>query len=106
MKALLLTAAAAALIVSSSGCCMPAGSSISAALIQGHAAPGAWVDNSVKPLKRGVAESKGILLYATGDSSISAAMKDGGIRKVHHIDYEVENILCIVCKQRTIVWGE
>ena len=56
--------------------------------------------------KCGKATSKGIVLYTSGDSSIKAAMDNGGITKVHHIDYEVFNILNVFSKATTIVWGE
>jgi hypothetical protein len=57
--------------------------------------------------KMGVAESKSILsLIATGDSSIGAAMRNGNITKVSHVDWEVENILGIIGTYRTIVYGE
>lgn len=65
-----------------------------------------FVDNSVKPLKKGEATSTGIILVSDGDASISAAMKNGGITKVHHIDYKTRNILGIVGSTTTIVWGE
>ena len=42
----------------------------------------------------------------SGDSSIKAAMDNGGITKVHHIDYEVFNILNLFSKATTIVYGE
>jgi hypothetical protein len=57
--------------------------------------------------KKGIAESKSYLsLIATGDSSIHAAMENGGIKKVSHIDWEVENILGLMGTYRTIVYGE
>ncbi|MBC8371836.1 MAG: hypothetical protein H8E25_17675 [Planctomycetes bacterium] len=45
-------------------------------------------------------------LFAFGDSSIMAAAANGGIRKIHHVDYEVFNFLGIIACQKTIVYGE
>ena len=33
-------------------------------------------------------------------------MENGGIKKIHHVDYKVKNILGIVGSTTTIVWGE
>lgn len=67
---------------------------------------GQIVDNSVKPIKSGKAVATGLILLTQGDASIDAAMKDGGITKVHHVDYEYNYILGIIGSKTTIVWGE
>lgn len=64
------------------------------------------VDNSVRPVKHGRSQSKGVILFHTGDASIGAAMRDGGITKVHHVDYDVKNILFLYNETTTIVYGE
>lgn len=56
--------------------------------------------------KVGRAEAYGVLIFATGDASISAAMKNGGITRVHHIDHETMTILGVYAKYTTIVYGE
>ena len=56
--------------------------------------------------KVGRAEAWGILVFSTGDASISAAMQNGGITKIHHVDHETQNILWIWAKYTTIVYGE
>jgi len=56
--------------------------------------------------KVGRAEAWGILVFATGDASVAAAMKNGGIKRAHHIDNETMNILGIYAKYTTIVYGE
>ena len=56
--------------------------------------------------KVGRAEAWGILVYATGDASISAAAANGGITRIHHVDSETFNILGIYAKYTTIVYGE
>ena len=56
--------------------------------------------------KVGRAEAWGIVVFATGDASISAAAKNGGINRIHHVDHEIMNILGIYAKYTTIVYGE
>jgi hypothetical protein len=56
--------------------------------------------------KVGRAEAWGILVYATGDASISAAASNGGITRIHHVDHETFNILGIYARYTTIVYGE
>ncbi len=56
--------------------------------------------------KVGRSEAWGILIFATGDASISAAMRNGGVTRVHHVDNETMNILGIYAKYTTIVYGE
>ncbi len=41
-----------------------------------------------------------------GDASIDAAKRNGKITKVHHVDWQVENILGIIGKYKVIVYGE
>lgn len=59
--------------------------------------------------KIGKAECTSILgLIATGDASIeaaAAAAPNGGITKIHHVDYE-SNILGIYAKFTTVVYGD
>jgi hypothetical protein len=46
-------------------------------------------------------------LFAFGDGSIDAAIKNGGITKVHHIDHEVSSFLfSLWIQDKTIVYGE
>jgi len=57
--------------------------------------------------KVGVATCTSVLsLVTTGDASIQAAMKNGGITKVSHVDWEVKNILGIYGEYKTTVYGE
>ena len=104
MKKLL---AVAALAACATGCVMPAASNATmAALTLDVGAPGHVVDNSVKPVKVGTATSSGIILLSEGDCSIKAAMENGGITKIHHVDYKVKNIFGIVGSTTTYVYGE
>ena len=56
--------------------------------------------------KTGRATAMGILFFAHGDASVSAAMANGGITRVHHVDHETTNILGFYAKYTTIVYGE
>jgi hypothetical protein len=56
--------------------------------------------------KVGRAEAWGIVVYATGDASISEAARNGGITRIHHVDQETTNILGLYAKYVTIVYGE
>ena len=71
-----------------------------------HVASDPVVDNTVRPAKRGQAKATGIICFATGDASIGAAMRNGGITKIHHVDYDVKNILFLYNEVTTIVYGE
>ena len=48
-----------------------------------------------------------VWVVGTGDCSTAAAMKNGGISKIHHVDWEVKSILLgIYEKYTTVVYGE
>ena len=56
--------------------------------------------------KVGTATATSILgLVATGDASIKAAMDNGGITKVHHVDFRSKSILGIYAEFTVIVYG-
>lgn len=63
-------------------------------------------DNSVKMVKCGRAKAKHIILVGVGDASIKAAMADGGVEKIHHVDHKSMNVLGLYMENETIVWGE
>jgi hypothetical protein len=56
--------------------------------------------------KSGSSTSTGILGIATGDSSINAAAANGGITKIHHVDYHTMTILGVYGKTTVTVYGE
>ncbi len=63
--------------------------------------------NAASASKVGTAMAKTILGWvATGDASIEAAMKNGGIRKIHHVDYQAKSILFFYGEFTTTVYGE
>jgi len=45
-------------------------------------------------------------LVATGDASISTAMEDGGITRLHHVDYEVKNVLGFIGEFTIVAYGD
>ncbi len=56
--------------------------------------------------KTGTAELVSLMgILAFGDASIRAAMKNGDITEIHHIDYKVTNVLGIYAKYTLIVYG-
>ncbi|MFO7821664.1 MAG: TRL-like family protein [Lentisphaeria bacterium] len=69
--------------------------------------PVAATNNGVTSEKKGVSESTSILgLVATGDASIQAAARNGGIKEISHVDYEARNILGLIGEYTTTVYGE
>ena len=57
--------------------------------------------------KVGTATATSILgLIGTGDASIDAAMRNGGITKIHHVDYEAMQFLGLFGKLTVIVYGD
>jgi len=57
--------------------------------------------------KVGSAEAQSILgIVATGDASIDAAARAGGITKIHHVDYHATSILGIIATFKVVVYGE
>ena len=104
MKKLMVVAALAAL---ASGCVMVGPTNADSILTLDVQSPDTrFIDNSVKPAKMGTATASGIICFTEGDASLKAAMDNGGITKIHHVDYKVKNILGIVGSTTTIVWGE
>ena len=65
-------------------------------------------DKDAKSIKSGSSSAFAILgLFAFGDASIDAAMKDGNIRRVHHVDHKVNLVLYgIWLRDTTIVHGD
>lgn len=105
-KLYLFVIAALALSVSACGV-IPQNTAVFAPIALDAVSPGTeFANNGVRPLKRGEATQTGIVLFVSGDASIEAAMKNGGITKVHHVDYKTTTVFFLYTKQTTIVWGE
>ena len=63
--------------------------------------------NAQAGTKQGQASAQCILgLIATGDCSIQAAARAGGLKTISHVDYEFFNVLGIFTKTTVIVYGE
>lgn len=57
--------------------------------------------------KVGEATAQSILgLIGLGDATIQAAMEDGGITKIHHVDYKTRSILGLYAETTVYVYGE
>ena len=57
--------------------------------------------------KKGEASSFSVLgLYASGDCSIATAARNGGLKKIDHVDYAYVNVIGIWQKATVIVYGE
>jgi hypothetical protein len=56
--------------------------------------------------KVGEASSTGILGVATGDSSIKTAAANGGITRIHHVDYHTTTVMGVYGKTTVRVYGD
>jgi hypothetical protein len=64
------------------------------------------VTSNAQGTKIGIAKCKSVLgLVATGDCSLEAAKKQGGITEVTHVDWKANNILGIIGEYELIVHG-
>ncbi|MGA2602958.1 MAG: TRL-like family protein [Verrucomicrobiia bacterium] len=106
-RLIVLVAMASAVVVFMSGCAMlggVAGGSYAGIYTQteGPVAVGSAAGSE----KVGTATSTAIVFFATGDASIKAAMENGGITKIHHVDYKVMSVMGVYAKYTTVVYGE
>jgi len=90
----------------------PGGPSVSASIYADVTTPAQMLtvatDANAKPVKVGSASSVAVLgLFAGGDGGLSAAMKDGGITRVHHVDHNITLFLYgVYVSDTVIVHGE
>lgn len=88
------------------GCAAYSVTPVSGALFTDVRAPLAATSNS-ESSKVGTAEAVSYFgLIATGDASIETAMKNGGITKIHHVDYHSTAIFGIYATFTVTVYGE
>jgi len=115
MKILAMILMAAVVCLFFSGCVsnmFPGGPTPAGGLVTSVRSPSQCLtvatDASVTGSKCGTASAGAFLgLFAFGDSSVDAAMKQAGIKKVHHVDHEINSFLLGVWFQdTTIVYGE
>lgn len=106
MKLLTKTAAIATTVIVMSGCATGM-QPVSGGLFSDVKGPLAVTSTNVGHSKTGSAKATSILgLIATGDASIAAAMEQGGITKVHHVDYHTSSILRVFAETTVTVYGE
>jgi len=106
MKRVALVVGLVGLMAVCVGCTFPMGAVM--APVQMTKSPVAVGDASMgtEGLRTGRATVEGIILLAKGDASIEAAMKDGNITRIHHVDSEEFNVLGIYSTYTTIVYGK
>jgi len=105
MKKLMLGACALAGAVILSGC---AGAIPMGAVITDVKMPVAAGGSKLPAqLKRSESMCKSYVgLVATGDASITAALRDSNIKTIHYVDWEAFNILGLYGEYKCIVFGE
>lgn len=90
----------------------PGGPTPAGSLVTSVRAPAVLLSVAMDPTakfdKKGSATAGAFLgLIAAGDSSVDAAMKNGGITRIHHVDHEVNTFLLgLWISDTTIVYGE
>ncbi len=108
MKRLISYSSAVGLAAILTGCIIPAGPTggISALVYTDVSGPVGGVMGNVASTKTGTATVEGVICVATGDASIKTACLNGGITKVHHVDYHTTSVLGIWGKTVVTVYGE
>lgn len=102
MKKLLVVMALACFVLGGCASYMPLG-----VIYTGVQGPMAAGGGAVKYSKVGKSEAQSVLgIIATGDASIQTAVKNGGITTIKYVDYHVENILGVIGKYTTTVYGD
>lgn len=104
-KRTVLLAMLLGLFVTAMGCAVAPNSAILAPVCQTKS-PVAVGDTSVSPDKVGTSRAEGILILGFGDATISAAMEEGNITRIHHVDSEELNVLGIYARKTVKVYGE
>lgn len=62
--------------------------------------------SAIKPTRVGRSSMKSVLgIFASGDASIEAAAKIGGITEIHHVDYESRSTFGLMSEYTTVVYG-
>src|SRR5271170_7133371 len=107
MKRLIVSVAMACAVMFMSGCAMVGGGAGgSYGAIYTSTSGAVAVGTAAGSDKVGTATSTAIICFATGDSSIKAAMDSAGITKIHHVDCKVMSVLGVYAKYTTVVYGE
>ena len=112
MKKMMMLGLAVTLVVGSTGCMAPIYmgtqydyGAISSVTFSDADRP---IDNKVDPIKKGTASSHKFLFFlvSVGNASLDAAMTDGDIRQIHHVDTDYTNILGLYQRKKIIVYGD
>jgi hypothetical protein len=86
--------------------CATAVSPVNGSLYTNVRAPMLVTESPDRPTKVGRATMRSILgIYAVGDASIEAAAKNAGITRIHHVDYQSQNLLGVMSDFTVIVYG-
>ena len=104
MRVLVCVAVLAAMLVMS-GCVAALGPVYGAITIDQRGPVAAGPATSMGS-KVGRSKAQGILLVSFGDASISAAAKEAGITRIHHVDCETLNVFGIYARYETLVYGD
>jgi hypothetical protein len=89
------------------GGCAIAASPVTGFMYTGVSGPMAVGNDQNVPTKVGRSTARSIFgIYATGDASIQTAAKNGGITKIHHVDFESQSIFGVIADFTTVVYGE
>lgn len=106
MKKALLLATAIASAAALSGCAAVTSAPVTGVLYSDVTYPVNATSNDQGP-KTGEASASSILgIFATGDASIAAAARNGGITKVKTVDVNATSFLGFYAKYTVIVTGE
>ncbi len=77
-----------------------------ASIYAGYTQPVAATSNPVGK-KVGTSSRSNILGWiTTGDGGIDKAAKEGGIKKISHVDQKTTSVLCLFTNKKTVVYGE
>ena len=107
MKKTIVCLSAAAMVMFASGCVGPNGPvGGTYGILYTDASGAVAATSNAGSSKMGTAMSKGVFGVAWGDSSIKTAAANGGITKIHHVDYHTTNVLGIYCETTVTVYGE
>ncbi|MCK0537116.1 TRL-like family protein [Alcanivorax quisquiliarum] len=102
MKRIMFAAAAAGLLSGCATATMP----VNGFMYGNVKAPLAATAAPEQATRVGRASARSILgLIASGDASIHAAARNGGIREIHYVDYESQNFFGIVAEFTVVVYG-
>jgi hypothetical protein len=106
MKKLFLCLSAAALL-SLTGCVSASSPNVGTwGFVYTDVSGGVSATSNANSTKVGIAVSKAVICVAWGDSSIKTACANGGITKIHHVDYHNTSVLGVYSEVTVTVYGE